>query len=103
VGVGQPVEGGRQRWCRFNASVLAREGRQWDEALSEDEAEAASSFWLNGKEVLHGMTAWQHRPEERRHQGGERVETMPVRLMRILLCRKMKKILAVNSAVTNGR
>jgi hypothetical protein len=26
VGVGLFEEGGRQRWCRFNASVSAREG-----------------------------------------------------------------------------
>jgi hypothetical protein len=43
VGVGLPEEGGRGQWCGFNALVLAREERWWDEALSEDKAEAASS------------------------------------------------------------
>jgi hypothetical protein len=28
-------------WCRFNASVLTREGRQQDVAFSKDKAEAA--------------------------------------------------------------
>jgi hypothetical protein len=40
-----------QWWCRFNALVLASEGRRPDEALLKDEAEAASSSWLNGKEA----------------------------------------------------
>jgi hypothetical protein len=31
--------------------VSAREGRRWDEALSEDKAEVASSSWLHEKEV----------------------------------------------------
>jgi hypothetical protein len=43
VGVGLYREGDQQWWCRFNASVLAREGRRRDEALLEDEAEAANS------------------------------------------------------------
>jgi hypothetical protein len=49
--VGWSKEGGQMRWCRFNASVSAREGRRRDEALSEDEAEAASSYWLNENEA----------------------------------------------------
>jgi hypothetical protein len=36
-------EDDRQRWCGFNASILTQEGRRRDEALSEDEPEAASS------------------------------------------------------------
>jgi hypothetical protein len=44
-------KGSLGRWCGFNASVSAREGRQRDEALLEDEAEAVSSSWLNGKKV----------------------------------------------------
>jgi hypothetical protein len=40
---------GRRWWCGFNASVLAREGRRRDEALTKNEAEAASSSWLNGR------------------------------------------------------
>jgi hypothetical protein len=51
VGVGRSGEGGLLWWCGFNASVLARKGRRRDEALSEDKAEAASSSWLNEKEV----------------------------------------------------
>jgi hypothetical protein len=51
VGVGQFGEGSMLWWCRFNASVLAREGRRWDEALPKDEAEAASLSWFNGKEA----------------------------------------------------
>jgi hypothetical protein len=57
VEVGCSRVGGLQRWCRFNALVLAREGRQRDEALPEDEAEAASSSWLNGKEAWHNVAA----------------------------------------------
>jgi hypothetical protein len=51
VGVGQSGEGDRRRWCRFNASISAREGRQQEEVLPEDEAGAVSSFWLHGKET----------------------------------------------------
>jgi hypothetical protein len=51
VGVEWFEEGGQRRWCGFNTSVSAREGRRRDEALSEDEAEAASSSWLNGKKT----------------------------------------------------
>jgi hypothetical protein len=51
VGVERFEVGSIQWWCRFNASVLAREGRRQDKALSEDEAEAVSSSWLNGKEA----------------------------------------------------
>jgi hypothetical protein len=36
-------EGDRWRWYRFNAMVLAREGRQRDKALLKDEAEIANS------------------------------------------------------------
>jgi hypothetical protein len=43
VGVGLSGEGGQRRWYRFNASVLAREGRRRNEALPKDEAEAMSS------------------------------------------------------------
>jgi hypothetical protein len=43
VGVRLSEEGGRRWWSKFNASILAREGRRRDEALSEDEAEAVSS------------------------------------------------------------
>jgi hypothetical protein len=72
-------------------------------ALPKDEAEAESSSWFHGKEVWHGMMAWQHRSEERRHPGGERNEMTPVGLMWILLGRKMKKIQTIDSIVTNGR
>jgi hypothetical protein len=51
VGVGRSGEGSMQRWCGFNASVLAQEGRRWDKVLLEDKAEAVSSYWLNGKET----------------------------------------------------
>jgi hypothetical protein len=51
VGVTQCTEGRLWRRCRFNASVLAQEGRQWDKVLSEDEAEAVSSSCLHGKEA----------------------------------------------------
>jgi hypothetical protein len=42
VGVGWFREGGLLWWCVFNASVLTRDGRRWDEALPEDEAGATS-------------------------------------------------------------
>jgi hypothetical protein len=51
VGVGQFGEGSLRRWYGFNASVSTREGGRRDEALPEDEAETASSSWLNGKEA----------------------------------------------------
>jgi hypothetical protein len=51
VGVGRSGKGGQWRWCGFNASVSAQKGSQWDEALLEDEAEAASLSWLHGKKV----------------------------------------------------
>jgi hypothetical protein len=43
--------GGRWRYCRLNASVSTRDGRQWDEVLSENKMEAASLSWLYGKEA----------------------------------------------------
>jgi hypothetical protein len=43
VGVERSDEGGRRWWCGLNALILAREGRQRDEALLEDEMEAVSS------------------------------------------------------------
>jgi hypothetical protein len=51
VGVGLSEEDGRWWWCEFNASILAREGRRWNETLPEDEAESVSSSWLYGKDV----------------------------------------------------
>jgi hypothetical protein len=51
VGVGWSGEGSLRWWCRFNASVLTRDGRRRDKALLEDEVEAASLSWLNVKEV----------------------------------------------------
>jgi hypothetical protein len=51
IGVGRSGEGDRWWRCGFNASVLAREGRRRDEALPKDEAEAASSSWLNREEA----------------------------------------------------
>jgi hypothetical protein len=51
VEVGRFAEGSLQQWFRFNASVFAREGRRWDEALPEDEVDAVSSSCLNGKEA----------------------------------------------------
>jgi hypothetical protein len=44
-------EGYQQRWCEFNALILAREGRRRDETLPKDEVEATSSPWLHRKEV----------------------------------------------------
>jgi hypothetical protein len=49
------------------------------------------------------VAAWQHRLEERWHQGGEMEETMLVGLTQILLGRKMKKIHAVDSDATIGQ
>jgi hypothetical protein len=49
--VRQSVEGDRRQRCGFNASVSPREGRRWDEALSEDEVKAASLSWLNEMET----------------------------------------------------
>jgi hypothetical protein len=51
VGVGLSREVGRWRHCGFNASVLAQEGRRWDEALPEDKPDVVSSSWLHEKEV----------------------------------------------------
>jgi hypothetical protein len=49
--VGRSEEGSIQLWCRFNVSVSARAVMRWDKTLLEDEAGAASSSSLNGKEV----------------------------------------------------
>jgi hypothetical protein len=103
VGVKRSEDGGRWRWYGFNTSVLAWEGRQWDEALPKDEVDVASSSWFHGKEAWNGTTAWRHRSEARRNQRGKREETTPVRLTWILLGRKMKKINVVDSADTNER
>jgi hypothetical protein len=51
VGVGQSGEGDQLWWCGFNALVSPREGRQWIEALPEDEAETTRSSLFNGKEA----------------------------------------------------
>jgi hypothetical protein len=51
VGVGLSKKGGWWWWCRFNVLVSAQPGRERDEALSENEVEAASSSWLYGKEA----------------------------------------------------
>jgi hypothetical protein len=51
VGVRRSGEGSLRRWCEFNASVLAGEGRRRDKALQEDEVEVASSSSLNRKEA----------------------------------------------------
>jgi hypothetical protein len=37
VGVRRFEEAGRQRWCKFSVLVSAREGRQRNDALPEDE------------------------------------------------------------------
>jgi hypothetical protein len=82
VGVELSRKGGRRRWCGFNASDSAREGKRQDKSLLEDEAET----------------------KERWHRVGEgREETMSVGLTRILLSHKMKKIQAVDSVAINGR
>jgi hypothetical protein len=75
--------------------------RGGSEALLEDEADVASSYWLNGKEEWHSATVWRHRTGESRHRG-EREETMTVGLTQILLGQKIKKIHTVDSADTNG-
>jgi hypothetical protein len=51
VGFRLSEESGLWRWCRFNASVSNREGKQWDKALSKDEVDAINSSWLHRKEV----------------------------------------------------
>jgi hypothetical protein len=51
VGVGRFGEDGLLWWCRLNASILDQGARRRDEALSEDEADVASSSWFNGKEA----------------------------------------------------
>jgi hypothetical protein len=45
--------------------------------------------------------AWRRRPEEWRHQRGEREEMTPVKLTQILLGQKIKKIHMVDSVATN--
>jgi hypothetical protein len=57
VGARRFREGSVQWWCGFNASVSAREGRQRDKVLQEDETDAATSSWLNEKKVSHEATA----------------------------------------------
>jgi hypothetical protein len=36
-------------WCEFNASVLTREGRQRDEALTKDKTEVAAHLSSIGR------------------------------------------------------
>jgi hypothetical protein len=86
VGVGRSEEVGR--WCEFNTSVSAREGRRWNEALLKDKAETVSSSWLHGKESRHSVVTWRHQPEERRHREGKWEETTSVGLTRIILSQK---------------
>jgi hypothetical protein len=43
MGVGRFEEGSLRRWCSFNTSVSAQEGRRRDKALLKDEVEAANS------------------------------------------------------------
>jgi hypothetical protein len=78
AGGGWSRESGRQWWCKFNTSVSTREARRRDKVLSK--AEAASSSWHYEKETWNDATAWQRRPEERQHWGGEREEMMPIGL-----------------------
>jgi hypothetical protein len=85
------VEGGLLWWCGFNALVLTREERRWDEALPEDELERVSSPWFNGKKTWNGASAWWCLLEKRQHRGGERDEMALVGLTWILLGRKIKK------------
>jgi hypothetical protein len=78
--------------------------RRWqNEVLSEDEADAASSSCLHGKEAWHCAAAWWRRSEERRHRGGKRLEKTPVELTQILLVWKIKKIHTIDSVATNRR
>jgi hypothetical protein len=51
VEVGLSGEGGQRRWCRFIASVSAREESRQDEVLSEDELDVANSSWFHRKEA----------------------------------------------------
>jgi hypothetical protein len=78
-------KGGWQQCCRFNASILSRDERWWDQTLNEDEANAVNSSYLNGKKVWYGTAAWWCWPGERRHWGGETEETTPLGLAQILL------------------
>jgi hypothetical protein len=57
VGVRRSRDSGQRRRCGFNALLSAGDRRGQDEALPKDEAEAASSSWLHGKEVGHDATA----------------------------------------------
>jgi hypothetical protein len=50
VGVRRSWEGSLRQWCKFNVLISARDGRRQDKAFLEDEAEVATSSWLNGKE-----------------------------------------------------
>jgi hypothetical protein len=38
LGIGRSGKDDQRRWCRFNPSVSAREGRRRDEVFPEDEA-----------------------------------------------------------------
>jgi hypothetical protein len=80
VGVELSGEGGRWQRCGFSTSVLAWEGRWWDEALPKDEAKAASSSWLHGKKVWHGAMALRCRLEDNQHWEGDDVSWADVNL-----------------------
>jgi hypothetical protein len=49
------------------------------------------------------VAAWRRRPEERQHWGGEREQTTPDGLTRILLGQEMKKIHVFDLDDSNGR
>jgi hypothetical protein len=51
VEVRRSREDSLRRWYIFNILVSIQEGRRWDKVLPKDEADAASSSWLNRKEV----------------------------------------------------
>jgi hypothetical protein len=70
VRIGGSEEGGCRWRCRFNASVLAREERRQDEALSKDEPETTRSSWLYSMGRKRDME--RRRREERQHWGEER-------------------------------
>jgi hypothetical protein len=93
VGLGQSGEGGQRWWYRFNALVLAREGRRQDEALLKDKVEAVSLSSLHGKEAQHGTVApgWGNGGDDTYWADGN------------LIGLKMKKTHVVDSVATNGR
>jgi hypothetical protein len=100
VRVGWSREDSQLQWCRFNASILARDGRRRDKTLPKNKVEAASSSWLNGTQHGGMMTSAGGEAAPRREKGGDDITWVYTNLTRP---KNEKKIHTVDSVSINGR